>query len=136
MSKTYLAISCAALLCFGSIVFARSVSVAPDEPVTVLAAVAPIVPMIARQSRIKDVVKVEVTIDAYGLVQSTKTSGHPLVRAACENAAKKWRFNVVDSKAGLRTAQLKFQVAIGDKDRIADDSTVTFLPPYEVEVRY
>ena len=135
MSKLYLVISCATVLFCGS-VLAHNSSHAPDEPVTVLAAVAPIVPMIARQSRVKDVVKVEVTIDAYGIVQSTKTLGHPLVRAACENAAKKWRFNVVDSKAAPRTAQLKFQVAYGDKERIADDSTVTFLPPYEVEVKY
>jgi len=94
MSKASLIIPCAGLILFSSVSFARNISESLNEQPTVVAAVAPILPPIARQARVESDVKVEVKIDEKGNVQSTKViSGHPLVSKSSETAAKKWKFS-------------------------------------------
>jgi len=114
--------------------FAQSGSESHKDQPGVVAAVAPILPPIARQARVESDVKVEVKVDDSGNVQSAQViSGHPLVQKACETAAKKWKFGQGTS---IRTAQLTFTFDCVDKDKLAPDSTITFMPPYEVEVKY
>jgi len=137
MTKVSFSISCAALILVGSISFARSVSYSLNELPTVVAAVAPILPPIARQARVEGDVKVEVKIDENGSVQSTKVmSGHPLVSKASETAAKKWKFSSLGHEPSIRTVQLTFGFDCVDKDKLAPDSTIIFIPPYQVEVKY
>jgi len=38
--------------------------------------------------------------------------------------------------ASIRTVQLTFSFDCVDKEKLAPDSTITFIPPYEVEVKY
>ncbi len=140
MTKVSFLISCVALILvgsIGSISFARSVSESLNEHPTVVAAVAPILPPIARQARVEGDVKVEVKIDENGNVQSTKVvAGHPLVSKASETAAKKWKFSPLGQEPSIRTVELTFSFDCVDKDKLAPDSTIIFIPPYEVEVKY
>lgn len=137
MFKSSLIIPCAVLILFGSVRFARNVSKFTNEQPTVLAAVAPSLPPIARQARVESDVKVEVTIDESGHVQSTKViSGHPLVQKASETAAKKWKFSALGQGPPIRTVQLTFSFDCVDKNRLAPDSEIIFIPPHEVEVKY
>ena len=109
MSKASLVIFCAVLILFGSVSFARNISDSPNEQPTVVAAVAPILPPIARQARVESDVKVEVKIDGKGDVQSTRViSGHPLVSKVSETAAKKWKFSPLGQETSIRTVQLTF----------------------------
>ena len=137
MSKASLFLLCAVLILCGSGSVARNVSEAPNDQPPVVAAVAPIFPPIARQARVEGDVKVEVKIDKNGTVQSTKIiSGHPLVQRASETAATKWRFGSLGQEPSVRTVQLTFRFDCVDRDKLAADSTITFIPPYEVEVKY
>ena len=137
MSKASLMIACAALILFGSVSFARNITELLNEPPTVVAAVAPILPPIARQARVESDVKVEVEIDEKGNVQSAKvSSGHPLVSKASETAAKKWKFSPLGQETSVRTVQLTFSFDCVDLEKLAPDSTITFIPPYQVEVKY
>ena len=137
MFKASLIFSCAALILFGSVSFARNISGSLDEQPTLVAAVAPILPPIARQARVESDVKVEVKIDEKGNVQSTKViSGHPLVSKASETAAKKWRFGPLGQAPSIRTVQLTFSFDCVDTEKLAPDSTIIFIPPYAVEVKY
>lgn len=55
--------------------------------------VKPAYPELAHQMHIIGTVKVEVVITPAGAVKSTKVlGGHPLLAAAAEDAAKKWKF--------------------------------------------
>ena len=137
MSKVSLIIPCAAFILLGSVSVARNISESLNEQPTVVAAVAPILPPIARQARVESDVKVEVEIDEKGNVQSTKViSGHPLVSKASETTAKKWKFSPLGQEPSVRTVQLTFSFDCVDKEKLASDSTITFIPPYEVEVKY
>ncbi len=137
MSKASLVIFCAVLIVFGSVSFARNISESVGEQPTVVAAVASILPPIARQARVESDVKVEVKIDEKGNVQSAKViSGHPLVSKASETAAKKWKFSPLGQETSVRTVQLTFSFDCVDLEKLAPDSTITFIPPYAVEVKY
>lgn len=134
MYKISLVIQCAVVACFGSVLCARNIRELPNEQPTVTAAVAPILPPIARQARVESAVEVEVKIDESGNVSSAKViSGHPLVQNACETAARKWKFR---RRTSVGTVRLKFSFDCVDRDKLAPDPTITFLPPYEVEVKY
>jgi TonB family protein len=136
MSKAALVIFCAVLIVFSSSSLARNINESLSEP-TVVAAVASVLPPIARQARVESDVKVEVKIDEKGNVQSAKViSGHPLVSKASETAAKKWKFSPLDQKTSVRTVQLTFSFDCVDLEKLAPDSTITFIPPYAVEVKY
>ncbi len=59
-------------------------------------------PELARQMHITGTVKVEVVITAAGAVKSTKVvGGHPLLAAAAEDAAKKWKFEPAPSETTM-----------------------------------
>lgn len=135
MSKTSLVF--VTLILIGSVSFGRNVTESLTEQPSVVAAVAPILPPIARQARVEGEIKVEVKIDEKGNVQSTKViSGHPLVKTASETAAKKWKFSPLGQEPSMRTLELTFSFDCVDKDKLASDSTIIFIPPYAVEVKY
>ena len=55
--------------------------------------VAPVYPEIAKRMRVTGVVKLEVTVDAAGMVTDVKTvSGNHMLSTAAEEAVHKWRF--------------------------------------------
>ncbi len=74
--------------------------------------VQPTYPALARQMHIAGTVKVEIVITPAGAVKSTKIlGGHPLLAAAAEEAAKKWKF---ESGAGETTETLIFDFKPND----------------------
>jgi TonB family protein len=108
-----------------------------DEPPPVVAAVAPAFPPVASASRSQGEVEVEVEVDAGGTVRSAKAvSGSQLLRKACETAAKKWRFAPLAGGTGSRAARLTFSFGYGDAKPPEPEFTVTFMPPYKVEVKH
>jgi hypothetical protein len=103
-----------------------------DQP-AVVAAVAPVFPAIARVAHVKDDVSTEVTIQSDGTVHATKSiSGHPLLLKACEVAAKKWKFS--PSSERDRQVRLTFSFAVIDGGKSDPEYTITFMPPYKIEV--
>lgn len=55
--------------------------------------VAPVYPEIAKRMRVTGVVKLDVTVDAAGMVTDVKTvSGNRMLSTAAEEAVHKWRF--------------------------------------------
>jgi TonB family protein len=76
-----------------------------------LTKVSPIYPPIARQMKASGEVQVEITIDENGRVIEAKAiSGHPALRAAAEDAARKWVFRPmrVDGKSMKQRDVLTF----------------------------
>ena len=60
---------------------------------TVVLRVPPLYPEIARRMRLAGIVIVRATVQANGVVSETHVeSGHPLLRAAAEDAVHHWRF--------------------------------------------
>lgn len=101
------------------------------EP-TVVAAVAPVFPPIARAARTKGDVVVEVRINSDGQVTDTRVmSGHKLLQKASEVAARKWKF---DSAGNERSARLTFNFGYVDGKNTDPEYIVTFMPPYRIEV--
>jgi TonB family protein len=77
----------------------------------VLVKATPIYPSIAKQVNASGEVQVEIIIDENGQVISAKAiSGHPVLRSAAEDAARKWVFNptLVDGKPVRQPGVLKF----------------------------
>ena len=65
----------------------------PGVQATAVVRVQPIYPKEAKEARISGVVPVEVVIDEEGKVASAQAkAGHPYLRDAAEEAARKWRF--------------------------------------------
>ena len=55
--------------------------------------VSPVYPEVAKRMRVTGVVKLEVTVDAAGMVTDVKTvSGNHMLSTAAEEAVRKWRF--------------------------------------------
>ena len=55
--------------------------------------VSPVYPEIAKRMRVTGTVKLEVTVDAAGMVKDVKTvSGNHMLSTAAEEAVRKWRF--------------------------------------------
>jgi len=76
-----------------------------------LVRVPPVYPQIARQINASGQVEVEITIDEKGRVISAKAiKGHQLLRAAAEDAARKWIFRptLLDGKPVRQTGVLTF----------------------------
>jgi TonB family protein len=110
-----------------------------DAPPAVVSAVAPFFPPIAYAARAMGSVVVEVKIDDAGAVASAElVSGHPLLKKAALDAARRWRFAAGSGAEGARTARLTF-LFDERKDKPEPQSVyndlVTFIPPYTVEVR-
>jgi TonB family protein len=135
--KSYATISSLAIvLLIGVQIIAASKSTKTlvDEPAVITAA-APTYPPIARAAQASGNVSVEVTVKADGTVGSAKAvSGHPLLRAAGEEAAKRWRF-VSSEAVGKRTASLVFSFTLMPRCSPVSDVTPLFYPPNKVEVR-
>ena len=76
-----------------------------------LTKVSPIYPTIARQMKVSGEVQVEITIDENGrVIEARAISGHPALRAAAEDAARKWVFRPmrVDGKSMKQRDVLTF----------------------------
>lgn len=72
-------------------------------------------PPAARAVRARGEVMVEVTVDLNGHVMAVKAiTGHPLLKAASETAARSWEFSVSEQKVNARKANLFFSYVLGD----------------------
>ena len=123
-------------------VFASMASFSPtlsqdsfDNP-SVVQAVPPSYPPIARAANVSGVVLVEVKVDAGGSVTAVRVlEGHKLLNSIAERSARKWKFNALD-KAKERSVQLRFEfILIATNKGTPDDLGVVFWPPYRVEIR-
>jgi TonB family protein len=105
---------------------------AEGEPPAVVKAVAPSsYPRIAKAARAEGKVTIEASVNAAGEVTATRRiGGHALLLAASETAAKAWRFAPARAGSGGRTVRLTFMFRLAD----GDGDTISFLPPYEVEI--
>jgi TonB family protein len=105
-----------------------------DEP-EVIAAVAPVFPAIAAAAKAKGDVVVEVKINSKGVVtSSTAVAGHPLLRAICQIASRRWKFVPSTNEFKERSVRLTFSFLILEKDAPEIETTPVFMPPYRVEV--
>ena len=104
-----------------------------DSP-TVISAVAPVYPPIARQARASSDTIVEVEIDREGKVTSAEPKGgHPLFRKVAEEAARRWVFSgSADTK---RKTTLTFSFRILPAKASAYEGTSVYYPPYKIEAR-
>ncbi len=117
-----------------TIVLAASQERAPTEQAELVAAVAPVYPVMAAVSNTGGEVTVEVEVSPNGKVVSARAvEGHDLLRQAAENAARRWRFK---STQNTFTARLAFVFRIMPRDTPIDDLASRFMPPYRVEVRH
>lgn len=114
--------------------FAQSQSESTREGPSVIAAVAPVFPPIARAARAKGEVVVEVKVNRRGEVEASKVvSGHPLLQKVSEAAAKRWKFAEVEDQSKM--ARLTF--SFGYVDSKSDpEYTIVFLPPYKIEMSW
>jgi TonB family protein len=106
------------------------------ETVTVVAAVSPHYPVLARQANVFADVSAEVKINYDGAVESVKIiSGHALFKQAVEMAAQQWKFSSESKETGARTAVLTFLFRLTPRCSAPAISTAVFYPPYKFEVR-
>jgi TonB family protein len=108
--------------------------VSSSENPAVKAAVAPSYPPLAVAARISGTVTVRAVVDASGSVTQTEvTAGHPMLKQAAGDAAKKWKFTTTSSQE-QRTAILSFEFVL-PPEKAELESQTSFLPPYSVEVK-
>ena len=128
--------SLAFVVFFSSMRLSRTQAVAQtvnDQP-TVVAAVAPMYPPIARSAHTTGDVVVEVKINSRGDVESSRVlSGHPLLQNVGKEIAKKWKF-VSTTEKRSRVVQLTFTFGRVESGKSVPEFTTTFLPPYNVEL--
>lgn len=116
------------------IVLAANQGRASTEQSELVAAVAPVYPVMAAVSNTGGEVTVEVEVSPNGKVASARAvEGHDLLRQAAENAARRWRFK---SAQNTTTVRLAFVFRIMPRETPMDDLAPTFMPPYQVEVRH
>lgn len=110
----------------------------------VIKQVGPTYPAAARAVRAIGDVGVEVRFDKAGKVVEAKANrGHPILRAACESAAKQWLFSASDDEPD-RTRLLSFFFKVGGEVRYINESekyeeavtTHNFLDSFSAEVTY
>lgn len=119
------------ILC--SLLVACGPSLEAGEGCPVTAAVAPQYPPIAVLARLSGSVIVRVTVDEAGTVtRADATRGHPVLRRAATEAAKKWKFEIAPDSS--RTALLEFDFKVLPEKSDLEGET-TFMPPNRVEVR-
>lgn len=119
---------------FSTLIFAQSQSESTREGPTLIAAVAPMFPPIARAAHVNGEVVVEVRVNPHGEVEETKViSGHALLRKVSEAAAKKWKF--ADSEAPSKMARLTFSFSTVES-KSDPEYTIVFLPPYKIEISW
>lgn len=104
---------------------------AQTENPKVIKYVAPKYPLAAQAVRASGTVDVPVKIDKNGkVISAVAISGHPLLRKACENAAKEWIFST-NSTVEEREVKITFLLRIGDRNR---KDKVKFKKPYTLEL--
>ena len=92
---------------------------------TVVAAAAPLYPVIAMYATGgSGEVTVGITISADGKVLSVDgRTGHPLLQAAAITAARRWEFEPAGAGAGTRTATLTFVFHLAEGKRAGAETT-------------
>jgi TonB family protein len=113
--------------------FAQSPLNGAEQPTVVVKAVAPkSYPPIAMAARAGGRVIIRVTINPKGEVTATKlVSGHVLLDAVSQRAARKWLFAAAEKKDADRFVELEFIYTVASKE---EDASVFFKPPYTVEI--
>lgn len=103
---------------------------------SVVRAVPPKYPAIARAAQASGEVAVEATIDSQGAVTSVRIiQGHKLLNDAAERAASRWKFSPLERGAAPRKVRLSFQFTlIAANKGTPADLGVVFWPPFKVEV--
>lgn len=130
----------------GALIAALTLSASPlisaegfavEDSVSVVRAVPPVYPPLARAADVSGEVIVEVMVDAQGAVTSANAAlGNKLLNMAAEKAASKWRFNALDGKERERKVRLTFQFTLIPSNKgTPDDLGAIFWPPFKVEVR-
>ena len=103
-----------------------------QEREAVRAAVAPKYPPLAVSSRISGDVTVRCVVDNTGEVGKVEAlDGHPLLKIAAVEAARRWRFE--KSSAGSHVALAKFEFRLLPEG-VQSDSETTFFPPNAVRL--
>jgi TonB family protein len=104
---------------------------AQTEQPRVLKYFAPKYPAAAQALRAAGAVDVAVKINKNGkVISAAAQSGHPLLRKACENAAKEWIFST-DSSLEERAVKITFLLRVGEKNK---KDKVKFKKPYTLEL--
>ena len=112
--------------------FAQSQRESTGEGPTVISAVAPVFPPIARAARAKGEVVVEVKVNPRGEVEESKViSGHALLQKVSEVAAKKWTFAEVEGQSKMARLVFSYGYVESKSD---PEYTIVFLPPYKIEM--
>ena len=118
------------LLLFILTIFSFSVF-AQDKKSQVVKFAAPKYPAAARAVRASGTVDVNLKIDKIGKVISAEAvSGHPLLRKACELAAKEWVFSS-NSTLEIREIKITFLLRVGAKNK---KDKIRFKKPYTLEL--
>jgi TonB family protein len=126
MKKIYLILAAINLFVLCSIsTFAQT-----DKP-KVIKYFAPKYPPAAQAVRATGTVIVNVKIDKDGkVISAVAENGHPLLRKACENAAKQWFFSA-DVNNEERDVKISFLLSLSDKNK---KDKVKFRKPYVLEL--
>lgn len=96
-------------------------------------ATAPAYPPLAVTTNTAGDVIVAITVNKHGDVTKAEiVTGHPLLRHAAIEAAKRWKFSVA---AEERQVQLTFSFRIVPRETPEGAMTAMFMPPYHVEVK-
>lgn len=118
------------ILLFILAIFSFSIFAQNDKP-KVVKYVAPKYPAAAQAVRASGTVDVTVKIDKDGkVILAESISGHPLLRKACEVAAKEWIFSK-DLTLETREVKINFLLRVGDKNK---KDKVKFKKPYTLEL--
>ena len=85
-----------------------------SEQVSVLGAAAPLYPQeLISPKPIMGDVRINVQIASNGTVVSARAiGGHPTLYKVAESAARRWTFSSTSAEAGMRTAQLLFNLCL------------------------
>src|SRR5207245_7441926 len=76
---------------------------------------------------------IEININAEGEVISTQViEGHKLLQDASIYAAKRWKFT--SAKDSIRSARIKFNFHIEEKEKPDAEITPIFKPPFEIDL--
>jgi len=122
----------------GGLAFATNGQSINETPAVLLAVAPSSYPPIALAAGAHGEVIIDVQINAAGDVVAAKSSsGHPLLKKICEEAAAKWKFSSLLGSTKERTVQLSFgftTVDLGPNPKY--DLTTSFRPPYKVELQH
>ena len=122
----------------GGVAFATHGQSTNESPTVVLAVAPATYPPIALAAGARGEVTIDVQVNAAGGVVAAKSSsGHPLLKKICEEAAAKWKFSSLVGSTKERTVQLSFSFATVDNGPNPKyDLTTSFRPPYKVELQH